>query len=161
MQHPTQFPLPDSAKVKAILELLYDGLEVRVGRKIDLSPASGSWIGTYVCDDGQTVALCACEPHLAAKISSALSMLPVPAAQEAAKTKQLDEIMVGNLKEIMNICSRLLMNDESKHLKLDRVYPAKSLPSGATGVLTGAKGRVDFEVIVPKYGNGGLALLSV
>ena len=70
-------------------------------------------------------------------------------------------MMVGNLTEIMNICSRLLMTDTSPHLRLARLYPAKSLEAPVNAVLSGAKGRVDFEVNVPKYGPGTLGVVSV
>ncbi len=156
----TRYPLPDLAKVKLMLGLLYDGLEVRPGKKFDIVPASGSWIGLYVADDGAPVAACVADVALAANASAALSMLPPAVAKDAAKTKELTDVMVQNLREIMNICTRLVMDDSSAHLRLDSVYPAKSLPAGATQLLGALKGRIDFELNVPKYGPGTLAVLS-
>jgi hypothetical protein len=156
----TSYPLPDSAKVKVMLGLLFDGLEVKPGKKFDIVPPSGSWVGLYVCDDGKAVAACAVDGALAANASAALSMLPPGVAKDAAKTKELTDVMVQNLQEIMNILSRLLMNDSSAHLKLDKVYPAKAMPPALTALLGGAHGRVDFELNVPKYGAGTLAVLS-
>jgi hypothetical protein len=156
----TAYPMPDSAKVKLMLGLLFDGLEVKPGKKFDIVPPSGSWVGLYVGDDGKPVAACAVDVLLAANSAAALSMLPPAVAKDAAKTKELTDVMVANLQEIMNICSRLLMNDGSAHLKLDKVYPSKSLPPAVTAMLGAAQGRVDFELNVPKYGVGTLAVLS-
>lgn len=156
----TAYPLPDAAKVKSLLGLLFDGLEVKSGKKFDIVPPSGSWIGLYVSDDGTPVAACAVDVLLAANSSAALSMLPPAAAKDAAKSKDLTDVMVANLREIMNICTRLLMNDSSAHLRLESLHPAKSMPAGVTAVLGGVKGRIDFELNLPKYGAGTLAVVS-
>lgn len=157
----TTCPLPDANKVRTMLGLLFDGLEVKPGKKTDLSPASGAWVALYVGDDGKPLALCAADALLAASAGAALSMLPPAVAKDAAKSKDLTDVMVGNLQEIMNICSRLVMTDTSPHLKLEKVYPSKSLPPSVTGVMTGAQGRIDFELNVPKYGPGTLSVLSI
>ena len=156
----TNYPMPDAAKVKLMLGLLFDGLDVKPGKKFEIVPPSGSWIGVYVADDGKPVAACAVDVALAANSSAALSMLPPGAAKDAAKSKELTDVMVANLQEIMNICSRLLMNDSSAHLRLDKVYPSKAMPPQVTALLGANPGRVDFELNVPKYGAGTLAVLS-
>ena len=156
----TAYPMPDAAKVKLMLGLLFDGLDVKPGKKFDIVPPSGSWIGLYVADDGKAVAACAVDVALAANSAAALSMLPPGIAKDAAKTKELTEVMVANLQEIMNICSRLLMTDTSAHLRLENVYPAKAMSPALAAMLGGSHGRVDFELNVPKYGAGTLAVLS-
>ena len=156
----TAYPLPDLAKVKLMLGLLFDGLDVKAGKKFDIVPPSGSWIGLYVCDDGRPVAACAVDALLAASAGAALSMLPPAVAKDAAKTKELTDVMVANLQEIMNICSRLLMNDSSAHLRLEKVYPSKAMSPELTKVLGAVQGRADFELNVPKYGAGTLAVIS-
>jgi hypothetical protein len=156
----TAYPLPDAAKVKSMLGLLFDGLEVKPGKKFDIVPPSGSWIGLYVSDDGTPVAACAVDVLLAANSSAALSMLPPAVAKDAAKSKELTEVMVANLREIMNICTRLLMNDTSAHLRLESLYASKAMPAGVSTVLGGVKGRIDFELNLPKYGAGTLAVVS-
>lgn len=156
----THYPMPDTAKVKLMLGLLFDGLDVKTGKKFDIVPPSGSWVGLYVADDGKPVAACAVDVALAANSSAALSMLPPAVAKDAAKSKELTDVMVANLHEIMNICSRLLMSDGSAHLKLQKVYPSKAMPPELAALLGAAQGRVDFELNVPKYGAGTLAVLS-
>ena len=156
----TAYPIPDAAKVKRMLGLLFDGLDVKPGKRFDIAPPSGSWVGVYVADDGRPVAACAVDGALAANTSAALSMLPPAAAKDAAKSRQLTDVMIANLQEVMNICSRLLMSDGSAHLKLGRVYPAQAMPPELTALLGAARGRSDFELNVPKYGTGTLAVLS-
>lgn len=156
----TAYPMPDAAKVKQMLGLLFDGLDVKPGKKFDIVPPSGSWVGMYVADDGKPVAACAVDVALAANSSAALSMLPPGTAKDAARTRELTDVMIANLQEIMNICSRLLMSDSSAHLKLGRVYPSQAMPPELTALLGAARGRIDFELNVPKYGAGTLAVLS-
>jgi len=156
----TAYPMPDIAKVKTMLELLFDGLEVKAGKKFDIVPPSGSWIGLYVSDDGKPVAACAVDCALAANSSAALSMLPPGVAKDAAKSKELTDVMISNLHEIMNICTRLLMNDSSAHLKLATVHPSKAMPAELGALLGAVKGRADFELSMPKYGPGTLSVVS-
>lgn len=155
----TQFPLPDAAKVRSMLGMLFDGMDVKPGPKVDAS-AAGSYVAVFIGDDGAPVAACACDLPFAAYSASALSMLPPPVAKDAVKSKALTEVMEGNLHEIMNICTRLVMNDTSPHLKLEKVYPAKSVPGPAQSLLTAPKGRIDFEITLAKYGPGVMTVLS-
>lgn len=157
----TLYPLPDVARVKSMLGMLFDGLEVKQGGKLDTAPTANAYFAVFVGDDGKPGALCACDLPLAANIASALSMLPPAAAKDAAKSKQLTDVMLANLREVMNICSRLLIVDGSPHLKLDQVYEAKAVPAPAMAIVSGAKGRVDFEIGVAKYGPGVMSVLSI
>jgi hypothetical protein len=154
------YPLPDGFRVKAILSLLFEDLEVSPGGSFDDSVASGSWYGVYVSDAGAPVALCASDASLSACWSSALSLLPAGMAREAAKSRQLTQPMIDNLREIMNICTRLVMSETVPHLRLDDVYRAGSLPPAAAALAASARGRIDFRIALPKYGGGQLALLS-
>ena len=156
----TLYPLPDSARVKTLLAMMFDGLDVKAGGRFEAGPASSAYVAVFIGDDGKPGALCACDIALAANISSARSMLTPAAAKEAAKSKQLTDVMLANLREVMNICSRLLITDGSPHLKLDQVYPAKAVPAAAMAIFGAAKGRVDFEIGVAKYGPGLMSVLS-
>jgi hypothetical protein len=153
----TRYPLADAVKIKTMLGFLFDGLDVKAGKKFDLAT---SWVGLYVADDGKPVAACVVDTTLAAYSSAALSMLPPNVAKEAIKSGDLSVPMLANLYEIMNICSRLLMSDSSPHLKLDTVSSHKTPDPAAKPLLAAAKGRADFELSLPKYGSGSLALIS-
>lgn len=88
-------------------------------------------------------------------------MLPVTAAKDAIKAKKLEQAMLDNLYEIMNILSTELMSEQTPHLKLATLYPdLGKIPPDVKAMLGAVKGRVDFSVSVPRYGNGGLSLLT-
>ena len=156
----TAYPLPAASRVRSRLGLLFEGLEVRARRRVGVSPASGCCVGVYVADSGVPAAACVADSALASDASSALSMLPQSIARSAAESKELNELMVENLHEILNICTRFLMREESAHLRLDDVYRAGAMPAQVTTFLAAQKGRTDFEVTVPKYGPGTLAVVS-
>lgn len=156
----TAYPLPDQKKVEQILGLLFDGLEVKPGGAFDQTPAGGSWFGVFISDNGDTVALCGADANLAASMGAALSMLPPAIAKEAAKSKTLTDVMVDNMREIMNICTRLVMEGGAAHLKLDKCFDTKSLPPPAAKMLGSSAGRREFQLQLPKYGGGVLSLIS-
>ena len=156
----TAYPLPDGPKIVDLLGLLFDGLEVKAGGSFDQTPAGGAWFGVFVTDSGHPAALCGADANLAATFGAAFSMLPVGVAKDAAKTRELTAVMIDNMREIMNICSRLVMDAASPHLKLDQVYPAKSLPAPAAALLGAPSGRREYQVQLPKYGGGVLAFWS-
>lgn len=156
----TAYPLPDGPKIVNMLGLLFDGLDVKAGGAFDQTPAGGSWFGVFVADGGNPVALCGADANLAATFGCAFSMLPVGVAKDAAKSRELTGVMIDNMREIMNICSRLVMDATSPHLKLEQIYPAKSLPAPAAALLGAPGGRKEFQVQLPKYGGGVLTFLS-
>ena len=156
----TQYPLPDAQKVQQILGMLFDGLDIKTGGTFDQAPTGGAWFGVFVGDGGAPVALCGVDVNLAASFGAALSMLPPAMAKEAAKTKQLTDVMCENLREIMNICTRLVLDAASPHLKLEKIYPRQLLPAAAVAILGGAQGHREFQLQLPKYGGGVLSLLS-
>src|SRR5277367_2015925 len=156
----TAYPMPDAPKVIQLLGLLFDGLDVKLGGTFDQSPAGGAWFGVFIADSGEPVALCGADANLAANMGAAFSLLPVGVAKDAAKTRDLTPVMIDNVREIMNICTRLVMDATSPHLKLEQIYPTKSLPAPATALL-GTKNRREFQVQLPKYGGGVLTFVSV
>jgi hypothetical protein len=156
----TAYPLPDGKKIGQILGLLFEGLAVKPGGAFDETPTGGAWFGVFVADDGNPVALCGADANLAASFGAAFSMLPVAAAKDAAKSRELTDVMKENLREIMNICTRLLMDDMSPHLRLDQIHAVHSLPGPAAALFGAPKGRREFQLQLPKYGGGTLTLLS-
>lgn len=154
-------PVPEVAHVKDLLGMLFDGLTVKQGAKLDASPKSKSYFGVYVSDDGTPVALCGCDLPFAASSGAALSLLPPNAAKEAVKDKELTPVMVANLNEVMNICTRLILRDGSPHVRLREVCAAGALPEPAAHILAGPKARVDFEVGLDKYGSGVISVLCM
>jgi hypothetical protein len=157
----TTYPLPDIAQVKELLGMLFDGLSVKLGPKLDVSPKSACYFGVYVSDAGTPVALCGCDMAFAANSGAALSILPPNAAKEAAKDKELTPVMLANLHEVLNICTRLMLRDDSPHLKLRELCQLNALPPAASAIITAPKGRVDFEIGLGKYGSGVLSVMCL
>lgn len=155
------YPIPSAAQVKDLLGMLFDGMAVKPASKLDVSAGSTSYVGVYVSDGGEPVALCACNLDFAAGAGAALSILPPNAAKDAVKAKTLPSAMQDNLRELMNICTRLVIKDGSPHLRLQEVYAAKSLPAPAAAIAAAAKGRADFEVALGRYGAGVLCLMTL
>lgn len=156
----TAYPLPDAPKVQHILGMLFDGLDVKTGGTFDQTPDGGAWFGVFVDDEGTPVALCGADVSLAAGLSSALSMLPPSAAKEAAQSRELSGGMCENLREVMNICTRLVLDSTSPHLKLDQLCPIRALPAAAAAILGNAPARREFNLKLPRYGGGVLSVLS-
>jgi len=153
-------PLPDAVQVRDLLGLLFDGLTVKPAAKLDLSPKSGGYYALYVTDAGAPAAICGCDLAFAANGGAALSMLPPNVAKDAAKAKALTDVMEANLREVMNICTRLMLQDGSPHLRLDQVYAAGAAPAAAAAIAGAAKRRADFEIGLGKYGSGMLSVLA-
>jgi hypothetical protein len=156
----TAFPLPDVTKVQSILGVLFDGLEVKAGGTFDKAFAGGALFGVFIGAGDVPVALCGADLSLAAGLSAALSMFPPAAVKQALEKRELDNVMRENLHEIMNICTRLVLDSTSPHVKLDQVYPYKLLPAAAAAILGAAQGHREFQLQLPRYGGGVLSLLS-
>lgn len=151
-------PLPDAPQVKELLGMLFDGLSVKAGAKLDASPKSNCYFGVYVSDSDDVVSLCGCDMAFAANSGAALSMLPPNVAKDAAKDKELTPVMLANLHEVMNICTRLMLRDDTPHIRLRQLCALTALPPAAAAILGAPKGRVDFEVAIAKYGSGVLSV---
>ncbi len=143
---------------KVLAENDCDGLGVKPGKKFGIAPRSGSRVGLYVADGGKPVAARAVDVALAANSSAAPSLLPPAILGTPPRPKELMGVMVANLPEITNVCSRLLMTDRSAHLKLDRVYLSRATPPKLTALLGAVRGRGVVEPRVPKHGTGTLAV---
>jgi hypothetical protein len=156
----TAYPLPDVRKVQDILGMLFDGLDVKIGGTFDQTPNGGAWFGVFIDNSASPVALCGADVSLAASLGSALSMLPPASAKEAARAHELSPGMRENLHEVMNICTRLVLDSTSPHLKLDQLCPVNALPAAAAGLLSRAPGRREFNLQLPRYGGGVLSLVS-
>jgi hypothetical protein len=154
-------PLPDLNLVRELLGMLFDGLVVKTGAKLDVSPKSTGWVAVYVTDDGKPAALCACDLAFAANSGAALSMLPPGVAKDSLKSGQLTEVMVANLREVMNICTRLILHEGTAHVRLESVCPTAKLPPAVASLAAAPKARIDFDVTLGKYGGGILAALAI
>jgi hypothetical protein len=158
----TVHPVPKDKEVRQMLGMLYaDGFGVDPGEPVATDSGSNSIVAVYINDEGTPVTACCCDLPFAAYSGAALSMIPAGGAEDAAKSGDLTEMMRGNLHEIMNICSRLFMTNETPHLKLEALYDSPdALPESARSMVDAAPGRSDYRVKIPGYGEGNISFLS-
>lgn len=142
--------VPSCESVSDMLGMLY-GSDIDASdipdKKID-----GAFVANFINDNGELVALCACDPAFVAYSGAALSMMPAGGAEDMIKSGDFTKTSVDNFYEVINVCSRLLMSDSSTHLKLDKVFR----PSEAVAVIDGftARTSVGFKLKIPRYGVG-------
>ena len=149
------FVQPTLEQVFGMLGMLFgDGTEVTPTEAPDLSLG---YVGNYVNPEGETVAACICDRAATAYFGAALSMLPPGGAADAAKGGEISETMEANLYEIMNILTRLVMDDETPHLKLEKVQKVDD--DAAINAIRENAAGCHFHVVVPRYGSGTLSFL--
>jgi len=156
-------PLPQEIEIRQMLGMLFgDELEIKSAETpLDTGADSNNAAALFVSDDGEPVTACICDLPFAAFAGAALSMIPKGGAEDAAKSGDLSETMLGNLHEIMNICSRLFMKSDSPHLKLENIYSSiKDLPENAREMVGTVKDQLHFQVTIPGYGDGHLSFLA-
>ena len=152
----TIHPVPNEKQIHQIFAMLF-GSDIRLNPNEPVPTDDAlSMFAVFINDEGKQVTACVCDHHFTAYAGSALTKIPVDSAEDASKTGKYTPMMLNNLHEIMNICSRLFMNDTSPHLRLDKVFAS---PDAAREVLDGCQGRVDFTVSIPGYGDGVLSFL--
>lgn len=158
----TTHPTPREVEVRQMLGMLFgNDLTISEAEELPVSVESNNAAALYVADDGTPVTACVCDMNFAAFAGSALTKIPPGGAEDAASSGELTENMMGNLNEVMNICSRLFMSGSSPHLRLDKMYASiAELPDNAKTMLDTVSGRLDLKVSIPGYGEGHLAFLA-
>jgi hypothetical protein len=156
----TIHPVPEESQIHQIFSMLFgDELSLDSG-KPEVSDDAKSMYAVFVNDEGKQVTACVCDYDFAAFAGSALTKIPIGGAEDAATTGEFTEMMLSNVHEIMNICSRLFMNNTSPHLRLETVYPSPDqVPDNARVMLSACRERIDFTVSIPGYGKGGVSFL--
>lgn len=152
------YELPNNKSIAELLAMIF-------GEDIGVSDCDGSGKGfneqhvaTFLDPDDKLVAICACDLAFVAYSGAALSMIPAGVANEMIAGDDLTEAIEANFYEVMNICSKLMMSDESSHLRLKEVLePGKAADEIAA--LEGAGKTCCFSVDVPRYGKGTLNFL--
>lgn len=157
---PGQFPVPDEKSAHDMLSMLY-GDEVTLDA-CDAKPISPetNMLAVFIDDEGAPSTACACSYNFAAFAGAALTKIPVGGAEDAAESGDFSDMMISNIYEVMNICSRMFMNDTSPHLKLDKVYKSfDEAPDDVSNLFQGVDERSDFDVGIPNYGNGVITFI--
>lgn len=159
----TTHPTPNETEARQMLAMLFgNDLEIAPVDALATEADSGHAAAVFVTDEGLPVTACVCDLNFAAFAGSALTRIPPGGAEDAAKSGKLTDNMLGNLNEVMNICSRLFMNGSSPHLRLDKLYASISeIPDDARALVDSITGRLDLKVSIPGYGDGHLSFLAI
>lgn len=151
------YAIPKKIEVQSMLGMLYDGLEVADSSAIDTAANKKAIVGVFVDDENNPVTACVCDYSFAAYAGSALTKIPKAGAEEQAQSGEFSQMIMGNLYEVMNICSRLFMNSNTPHLRLEKTYMMADLPAEMADLLPKAANQAGFEVAVSGYGKGVLS----
>lgn len=154
---PRDFVTPNPQTISSLLTMFFgDGLNVT---EIEAADLSDRHVATFVSDEGELVALCACDRPLVAYAGAALSMIPADVANAMVVGGDLTEAILGNFHEVMNICSKLLMSDGSAHLRLDKTLSPEQSAEVITNLEENSAQVVAFGIDIPGYGKGSLTFL--
>lgn len=150
------YHVPDRKSVEDMLKLFFgDGTKVSDAPP----PEKGSaFVATFVSDSDALVAAMLCDPNFVAYSGAAFSMLPVDVANEMVQDNSYSDVVKANFYEVMNICSRLLMTDDSAHLRLDKTLDP-DVGAAQVAALEGAGEITGFKIDIPNYGPGAVAAL--
>jgi len=146
---------PTAASVTSLLAMLYgDDL---AASDFDSSSVAGQRLATFIDDDDRLVAACVCDRQFVVYSGAALSMIPAGGAEDMIAENSITDAIAGNFHEVMNICTKLMMSDSSAHLRLGQTLDCAQQPELAPA-LEALGTRVGFEVEIPGYGKGALAI---
>jgi len=156
----TNYILPKSKDLLNSFGMLY-------GNNLDVTESSAKPLsenkvyGLFVDPEGKPVAATMCDAPFAAFAGSALMMLPPGGAEDAAESGDLTPAMEDNVHELINICSRMFMGDNTPHLKLEKMYTDESqLPEDARAMIDTAPESNGFGIDFPRYGSGMLSFVT-
>lgn len=145
---------PDCKSVFSLLEMLY-GNEIEITENTTSQEKEG-YLATFLSDDDELVALCSCDTAFVGYSGAALSMVPPDTVNNMIGDNDLSEAIQDNFYEVMNICSKLFMSDDSAHLRLDKtITPDKTQET--LDEFADSPTVASFNVNIPKYGVGLLS----
>jgi hypothetical protein len=160
---PANHPIPSASGVRAILaDLLGREVSVTPGSPLALERDTPAIVADYESDEGPLGVVVLSDLQLSNSLGAALTMVPPSAVAEAVKKWQIDDANVENLREVVNIMTRLFNCDDTPHLRFRTVHrlPGDDLPEETRAVVDEPRARRDLDVFVEEYGTGKLAILS-
>ena len=149
--------LPDKNDIYEMLNLLL-GDNMSVEYVDAISSFDDTYVALYVDAEDTPRAVCICDLEFAGYSGGAMTMMPVGGVQDAIGEKDLSGTLEQNLYEVMNICTRLVINDETPHLRLTEVKKSSEVTE-IIETLLGTGNRGDYEVSIPRYGKGHMTFL--
>jgi len=153
----SSYQMPDPDKLQILLTGLLAN-DVTAETCTDFSIDSLSAVAVYESASGQIRAGCICDIRLANFLGAALAMIPIKQAQNAADSGVLPENSGENLREVLNIASRLFIKIDSPCLNLRDFYtPGDKAAPGLHEMMKSMSNILPLEVTVDKYGSGKMS----
>ncbi|WP_369140111.1 hypothetical protein [Modestobacter versicolor] len=150
--------LPTAKDVRDLLEGLF-GKDVTVAPGEPVSLNDKPAVAVYVDPTMATTALCLLDIRLAAWFAGALALLPKGGLEDAIDERELSEMHLEAVYEVVNIAASMFNGEGVNHSKLYKLYaPGESLPGDIAG-LAAAFNRIDLVVDVDGYGKGDLSIV--
>ncbi len=127
-----RYVLPKPGPLKGTLEMVL-GVEPQL-EETTAEAFSPHRVAVYENSNGEEVAYCFADLAASASLGCALSLIPIPTAEEMIKDGSISDIAADNLYEVMNIFSSLFMNDSTEHLKLTKLEAADAINDTAAAM---------------------------
>lgn len=148
-----RFVVPDSDSVSKLLGIVF-GDEISVAEN-ESSGIESKNVATFIDREDNLVAVCACDQPFVGFSGGALSMMPVGAIEDMIQSGDMSESLLDNFYEVMNICSKLMMDDSSDHLRLDKTVSSDEI-SDEISALASQGTHAGFSLDIPRYGKGAM-----
>ncbi len=109
----------------------------------------------YCADDGTPCAVASLDFLFAAYLGAALAMMPPGAAQDAAKTGKMSELLMDCTKEVLNVSAQLMNKPGRQHVALNRVVSGlQGLPPEIRAKMATARFQKEYDLEIAGYGRG-------
>ena len=153
--------LMNAMDTKRMLAMLYSDLKVEESG-VSVENDANALYGTYIDDNDVPVSLCVIDRDFAAYLGSALTLVPADTAKASAASGDYSETVMGNIREVLNILSRIYMEGSSPHLRFAEVRRnAGELTPDEQSVLQNIAARLDMRMEIPGYGAGCCSLITL
>lgn len=154
--------LPEQNIVRMLFGTLY-GQSVTVKPRIasEMGARVGPFVATYGNGRPRPLGIVLFDLPMAAISSSALTRIPPATVTDAIKNNALNEMMEENFSEVMNLCSRLLGRRDGPAVRFEHSYSSPAVaPDSVRDIIAEPLLRDDWEITVPGYGSGAIAIMS-
>ena len=153
--------LMNAMDTKRMLAMLYPDLKVD-GVDVKVEEDSNALYGTYIDDSDVPVSVCAIDRNFVAYLGSALTMVPKATADASAEGGDFSDIVIDNVREVLNILSRILMEGSSPHLRFAELRRSSAdLTAEEQAIVQSPAARLDMKIELPNYGAGHCSLITL
>jgi hypothetical protein len=159
----TKLKLPAAADLAKLLGSLFDKRIAVTKSAAPLAPSAYRGVCDYVDLEQQTLFVCVCDLPLLAGVGAALAMIPPAVAAESVRAGKPSESLRENAYEVFNIAASMFneVDGMDLHVKLRELLVGPPVPPATLAKIAKPVTRLDFDVVVPGYPVGKLALLAL